>query len=74
MVQDLAQEVLLRRDVVLHKHLVKHLPRGEQMELLHQLVGDNKVQLTEKPEDDEKALVVVTSAQVKRRLSNEMMP
>ena len=36
-VQDLTEEVLLGRDVPLHNHMVKHLPRGEQMELLHQL-------------------------------------
>ena len=36
-VQDLAEEVLLGRDLPLHKHIVKCLPRGEHMELLHQL-------------------------------------
>ena len=44
-VQDVAEEVLLGKDVPLHKHMVKHLPRGEQMELLCQLARDNKVQL-----------------------------
>ena len=44
------------------KHMVKRLPRGEQMDLLHQLARDNKVQLKGRP-DDEKALAVVTSAQ-----------
>ena len=46
-VKDLAEEVLLERDVPLHKHMVKRLPRGEQLNLLRQL----KVQLKEKPED-----------------------
>ena len=64
--QDLAEEVLLGRDVPLHKHMVKRLPRGEQMELLHQLARDNKVQLKERPEDDERALAVVTRAQERR--------
>ena len=48
-VQDLAEDVLLGRDVPLHKLTVKHLPRGEQMELLRQLTRDNKVHLKEKP-------------------------
>ena len=50
-VQDLSEEVLQGREVPLHKHLVKRLPRGKQMELQHQLSRDNKVQLKEKPED-----------------------
>lgn len=37
-VQDLAEEVLLVRDISLHKRMVKSLPRKEQMELLCQLV------------------------------------
>ena len=65
-VQDLAEEVLLGRDVPLHKHMVKRLPKGEQMELLRQLTRDNKVQLKEKPEDDEKAQAVVTRVQERR--------
>ena len=36
------------------------------MELLHQLARGNKVQLNKKPEDDEKALAVVTRAQERR--------
>ena len=28
------EDVLLRRDVLLHRHIVKRLPREEQMELL----------------------------------------
>ena len=47
------------------KYMVKRLPRGEQMDLLHQLAGDNEVQLEERPED-EKALTVVTCAQERR--------
>ena len=62
-VQDLAEEVLLRRDVPLHKHLVKCLPKWELMELLLQLARDNKVQVEERLEDNERALAVVTSAQ-----------
>ena len=30
-VQDLAEEVLLGRDVPLHKHLVKRLPKGNRL-------------------------------------------
>ena len=73
--QDLVQEVLLGRDVPLHKHMVKCLPRGEQMELLHQLARDNEVKLDEKPENDERALAVVARGQERRmaQLSNERM-
>ena len=46
-VHDLVEEVLLGRDVPLHKHMVKRLPRREQMDLLRQ----SEVQLKEKPED-----------------------
>ena len=46
-VQDLVEEVLLGRDVPPHKHMVKPLPRGEQMDLLRQL----EVQLEEKREE-----------------------
>ena len=49
--QDLADEVLLGRDIPQHKHMVKCLPKGEHMALLQQLAGDNKVQLNEKPKD-----------------------
>ena len=55
-VQDLGEEALLGRDVPLHKHMVKRLPRGLQMELLHQLARDNKVKLKEKPEDKDWSL------------------
>ena len=65
-VQDHAEEVLLGRNVPLHKHMGKHLARGEHMELLHQFARDNTVQLEEKPEDDERALAVVTHAQERR--------
>ena len=51
------------RDVLLHKHMVKHLPKGEELEPLHQLARDNKVRLEERREDDERALDFVTSAQ-----------
>ena len=56
-VQDLAEEVLLGRDVPLHKHMVKRLPKGEQMDLLHQLARDNEVQLEERPEDEKHGLL-----------------
>ena len=36
------------------------------MDLLRQLARDNKVQLQEKPEDNERALAVVTRAQARR--------
>ena len=39
--QDFSEEILLVRDVPLHEHMVKYLPRGEQMELLCQLARDN---------------------------------
>ena len=65
-VQDLAEVVLLGRDVPLHKYMVKCLPRGKQMELLHQLGRDNNVQLEERPEDDERALAVVSHAPERR--------
>ena len=50
----------------MHKHLVKYLPRGEQMELLHRLGRDNKALLKERPEDNERALTVVTHAPARR--------
>ena len=50
-VQDIAEEVLLGRDVPLHKHMMKRLPKGEQLALLRQLGRDDKVQLKERPED-----------------------
>ena len=65
-VQDHAKEVLLGRDVSLHKHMVKRLPKGEQTALLRRLARDNKVQLEERPENDERALAVVTLAQGRR--------
>ena len=66
-VQDLVEEVLLGRDVPLCKHLVKRLPREEQVELLQQLARENRVgleevQLEERPKEDDKALAVVTRA------------
>ena len=50
-VQDLAEEVPLGRVVPLHKHMVKCLSKGKQMELLHQLARDNKVPLEGRPKD-----------------------
>ena len=46
----------------LHKHMVKRLPKGEQMELLRQLVIEYKLKLEEKPEDDERAMAILTRA------------
>ena len=57
-VQNLAEEVLLGRDVPLLRHMVKRLTRGEQMNLLRQLT----VKLEERAED-EKTLTLVTCTQ-----------
>ena len=43
-------EVLLGRDVPLHKHMVKRLSKEDQMELLQQLAKDNRIQLEERPD------------------------
>ena len=40
------------------------------MELLHQLARDNNVHLKEKPKNNERVLVVMTRAQVRRMVSN----
>jgi DNA-binding phage protein len=44
-VQGLAEDVLLGRDVPLHKHMAHRLPRREQMELLQKLAEINKMEL-----------------------------
>ena len=66
-VQDLAEEVLLGRDVLLHKHMAKRLSKEDQMELLQQLAKDNGIQLEERPDisDQERVLAVLTRAQKK---------
>ena len=70
-VQDLVEEVLLGRDVPLCKHMVKRLPREEQMGLLRQLARDNRIQLEGRPKENSTALVVVKRAQKKRAQSQE---
>ena len=62
-VQNLAEEVLLGRDVLLHKHMVRWLPRSEQMDLLRQLAKDNEVQLATESENTESTLAGMTRAQ-----------
>ena len=64
-VQDLAEEVLLGRDVPLHKHIVKRLPKREQMELLQQLANTNHIRI-EEVAVEETALQVMTQAQKKK--------
>ena len=72
-VQNLASEVLLGRDVPLQKHIVKRLPKWEQMDLLHHLARENEVQLEERPED-KKALAVVTHAEERRMAQQRELP
>ena len=72
-VQNLAEEVLLGRDVLLHKHMVRWLPRSEQMDLLRQLAKDNEVQLATESENMESALAGMTRVQ-KRRAQQQKIP
>ena len=72
-VQNLAEEVLLGRDVLLHKHMVRWLPRSEQMDLLRQLAKDNEVQLATESENIESALAGMTRVQ-KRRAQQQEIP
>ena len=67
-VQDLAEEVLLGRDVPLHKHMVKRLFKEDQMELLQQLAKDNGIQLEGRSDnsDQERVLAVLTRSQKKK--------
>ena len=53
-VPNLVKEVLLGRDIPLCKHLVRCLPREEQIELLQQLARDNEVQVEERPMEDDR--------------------
>ncbi len=59
-VENLAEEVLLGRDVPLHRHIVKRLPKEEQVELIKQLAEDNHMCVQEGT-----ALAVTTRAQKK---------
>ena len=68
-VHDLAEEVLLGRDVPLHKHIVRCLPKEEQMDLLCQIVRENK-EVLRSEENTGTALSVMTRAQ-KRSSSQE---
>ncbi|XP_019854474.1 PREDICTED: uncharacterized protein LOC109583528 [Amphimedon queenslandica] len=63
-VQGLAEDVLLGRDVPLHKHMAKRLPKSEQIELLKQLAKEHQIDIGEiKESEDESALAVMTRAQ-----------
>ncbi len=64
-VQGLPEDVLLGRDVPLHKHIVKRLPKKDQVELLKQLARDHQVTLEDCTEE-ETVLAVTTRAQKKR--------
>ena len=72
-VQNLAEEVLLGRNVPLHKRMVWQLPRSEQMDLLRRLAKDNEVQLATESENMESVLAVMTWAQ-KRRTQQQEIP
>ena len=61
----MAEEVLLGRDVPLHKHIVKQLPKREWMELLQQLVNTNHICI-EKVAMEKTALQAMTRAQKKK--------
>ena len=69
-VQGLAEDVLLGRDVPLHKHMVSRLPRGEQMDLLRQLAEKHHVQIQETKEE-ETAMAVMTRSQ-KQRMDQQL--
>ena len=62
-VRDLSEEVLLGRDVPLHRHMVKCLSKTEHLDLLRQLAKDNGIRLQDSMEG---AMSVVTYAQKKR--------
>ena len=69
-VQGLTEDVLLGRDVPLHKHMVSRLPRGEQMDLLRQLAEKHHVQIQETKEE-ETAMAVMTRSQ-KQRMDQQL--
>jgi hypothetical protein len=62
-VKDIAGEVLLGRDIPLHRHMVGHLLKEEQLNLLHQLAEDRGICL-ENSKDG--AMAAVTQAQKKK--------
>ena len=66
-VQDLAEEVLLGRDVLLHKHIVCQLPETDQMALLQQLARAHGVEISK----DYVALAVTTRAQSRTKKNQE---
>uniref|UniRef100_A0A1X7T3A7 Uncharacterized protein n=1 Tax=Amphimedon queenslandica TaxID=400682 RepID=A0A1X7T3A7_AMPQE len=71
-VQGLAEDVLLGRDVPLHKHMAKRLPKSEQIELLKQLAKEHQIDIGEiKESEDESALAVMTRAQ-RRQIQVDM--
>ena len=74
-VQDLAEEVLLGRDVPLYKHMVKRLSQEEKVELLQQLAKETGVTLgvvqSEERPEKEKALAIMTRAQSRARNQND---
>ena len=72
-VENLAEEVLLGRDVPLHKHMVRWLTRSEQMDLLRQLAKDNEVQLATESENTESVLAVMTRLR-RGELNNKKSP
>ena len=65
-VQGLAEDVLLGRDVPLHRHIARRLPKEEQVELLKQLAKEHKISIGENAEGDGTVLAVVTRAQKRR--------
>ena len=67
-VKDLAEEVLLGRDVPLHRHMAKRLSKEEQMDLLQRLAKDNGICLDHSVEG---AMSVVTRSQMKRNKKKE---
>ena len=66
-VPDLAEEVLLGRDVPLHKHTVCRLPETDQMALLQQLARAHGVEISK----DDVALAVTTRAQLRTKKNQE---
>ena len=66
-VQDLAEEVLLGRDVPLHKHIVCRLPETDQMALLQQLARAHGMEISK----NDVALAVTTRAQSRTKKNQE---
>ena len=63
-VQGLAEDVLLGRDVPLHLHIAKRLPKEEQGELLKQLIKEQEVHIEEQ---GGAVLAVLTRAQKRQQ-------